>query len=94
MKGAVEQMQDLIGKLYDKIVCTEDDCIELGKRLDDVVGETIAPLHESMSEDDVEAIKEMIYKVVYVAEKDGFRLGVHAMAKLRSEALNGVVETE
>ena len=27
----------------------------------------------------------MIYKVVYVAEKDGFRLGVHAMAKLMSE---------
>lgn len=46
-------MQDLIGKLYDKIVCTEDDCIEFGKRLDDVVEETIAPLRERMNEDDV-----------------------------------------
>ena len=78
MKEAVEQMQDLIGKLYDKIVCTEDDSINLGMRLDDVVEETIAPLRESMGEDDVETIKEMIYKVVYVAEKDGFRLGAHA----------------
>lgn len=35
-------MQDLICKMYDKIVCTEDDCIELGKRLDEVVEETTA----------------------------------------------------
>ena len=87
-------MQDLIGKLYDKVVCTENDCIELGKRLDEVVEETIEPLRENMCEDDVEMVKEMIYKVLYVAEKDGFRLGVHATVKFISEALTDVVTTE
>ena len=70
-------MQDLIGKMYDKIVATSDDRIALGKRLDKVVEETIAPLHETMSEDEVETIKEMICEILYVAEKDGFRLGVY-----------------
>lgn len=79
--------------MYDKIVCTEGDCIELGKRLDDVVEETIEPLFETMSEDDVEAIKEVIYKVVYVAEKDGFRLGVHTAVKFMTEGMNVLIET-
>ena len=87
-------MQDLVGKIYDKIIVTEDDCIELGKRLDEVVEETIEPLRETMSEDDVEMVKEMIYKVLYVAEKDGFKLGVHATVKFISEALTDVVTTE
>lgn len=85
-------MQDLIGKIYDKIICTEDDCIELGKSLDDFVEETIEPLRETMSEDDVETIKEMIYTVAYHAEKDGFRLGVHTAVKFMSEALNGLID--
>lgn len=93
-KGDLEQMQDLVGKIYDKIIVTEDNCIELGKRLDEVVEETIEPLRETMSEDDVEMVKEMIYKVLYVAEKDGFRLGVHATVKFMSEALTGVTITE
>lgn len=87
-------MKDLIGKLYDKVIYTEDDCIELGKRLDDVVEETIAPLRETMSEADVETIKEMIYRIVSVAERDGFRLGVNATATFIAEALTGVVTTE
>lgn len=87
-------MQDFIGKLYDKIVCTEDDKIELGKKFDDEFEETIAPLLESMSEQEVEAIKELFYKLAYSAEKNGFRLGVHTTIKFMSEALIGVVETE
>lgn len=87
-------MQDLIGKLYDNIVSTEDDSIKLGKRLDKVVEESIVPLRETMSEDDVETIKEMIYKVVSVAERDGFRLGVNATVTFVLEALVGVITTK
>lgn len=87
-------MQDLIGKMYDKIVCTEDECIELGKRLDDVVEEAIKPLFETMSEEEVENVKEMVYKVVYVAEKDGFRLGIHTTVTFIAEALTGVTVTK
>ncbi|MBQ1173476.1 MAG: hypothetical protein IIX48_12925 [Lachnospiraceae bacterium] len=87
-------MQDLVGKIYDKIIVTEDGCIELGKRLDAIVEETLEPLRETMNEDDVEMVKEMMYKVLYVAEKDGFRLGVHATVKFMSEALTGVTITE
>lgn len=87
-------MQNLIGKLYDKVIYTENDCIEFGKRLDNVVEETIAPLHENMSEADVETIKEMIYRIVSVAERDGFRLGINATATFIAEALTGVIVTE
>lgn len=87
-------MQDIIGKLYDNIVSIEDDSIELGKRLDKIVEETIVPLRKTMSEDDVETIKEIIYKVVSVAERDGFRLGVNATATFVLEALVGVITTK
>ena len=85
-------MQDLIGKMYDNIVATSDDSIALGKRLDEVVEETIAPLHETMGEDEVETIKEMIYEILYVAEKDGFRLGVYTALKFMSEGMNITIE--
>ena len=85
-------MQDLIGKMYDKVVATSDESIELGKRLDDIVEETIAPLHETMDEDEVETVKEMIYEILYVAEKDGFRLGVHTALKFISEGMNVTIE--
>lgn len=45
------------------------------------------PLYEIFDEEDVETVKEMIYKVVYATEKDGFKLGVYATVKFISEAL-------
>lgn len=51
------------------------------------MGEIVEPLKTTMSESDVEAIKELIYNASYDAEKYGFMLGVRFMAKLIADAM-------
>ena len=80
-------MEDLLSKIYDKVVYYEQDCIRFGKEYDCKVGEIVEPLKTTMSESDVEAIKELIYNASYDAEKYGFMLGVRFIAKLIADAM-------
>lgn len=80
-------MEDLLSKIYDKVVYYEQDCIRFGKEYDCKVGEIVEPLKTTMSESDVEAIKELIYNASYDAEKYGFMLGARFMAKLIADAM-------
>lgn len=80
-------MEDLLSKIYDKVVYYEQDCIRFGKEYDCKVGEIVELLKTTMSESDVEAIKELIYNASYDAEKYGFMLSVRFMAKLIADAM-------
>ena len=80
-------MEDLLSQIYDKVVYYEQDCIRFGKEYDCKVGEIVEPLKTTMSESDVEAIKELIYNASYDAEKYGFMLCVRFMAKLIADAM-------
>ena len=52
------------------------------------VEELLEPLRATISESDVEEIKELVYAASYHAEKYGFKLGIRFMAKFMSEAIN------
>ena len=80
-------MEDLLSKIYDKIAFYEKDSIQLGIEYDAQVEKLLEPMRAVKSESDVEEIKELIYAASYHAEKDGFMLGVHFMAKFMSEVM-------
>ena len=80
-------MEDLLSKVFDKIAFYEKDGIHFGIEYDAQVEELIEPLRATMSESEVEEIKELVYAASYHAEKYGFMLGVRFMAKFLSEAL-------
>lgn len=80
-------MNELLSKIYDKVVSYERDSIQLGKEYDCKVEDLLETFKTTMSESEVEEIKELIYVASYYAEKYGFMLGVRFMAKFMSEAM-------
>ena len=80
-------MEELLSKIYDRIVIYEKDCISLGTEFDQKVAEKLEPMKESISEDELEKLKELIYWAAFLEEKDGFRLGVRFTLKLLVEIL-------
>lgn len=80
-------MEELLSKIYDKVVFYEHLGIQYGNEYDCKVEELVEPLKATKSESDIEEIKELIYAASYDAEKYGFMLGVRFMAKFVAEAM-------
>lgn len=80
-------MEELLSKIYDKVVFYEQLGIQYGNEYDGKVKELVEPLKTAKSESDIEEIKELIYIASYDAEKYGFKLGVRFMAKFVAEAM-------
>jgi tRNA U54 and U55 pseudouridine synthase Pus10 len=69
-------MKDLLSKIYDYVINYEDDSIKLGSKFNVEVKKAIEPLKESMTAEEMERIKEIVYLTAYTAEKNGFYLGI------------------
>ena len=82
----MSKMQDMWNKLFDKVVFYEPDCIKVGRMLDEEVNAILEPLKESMSEKELEVIRDMIYSVSYLAQKYGFYLGIRTAMTMLMEA--------
>ena len=67
-------MEDLLTKIYDRVAFYEQESMCLGKELDTVVEETLEPLKDNKTEEEVEGIKELIYQISYSAQKMVFGL--------------------
>ena len=80
-------MHDVLKKLFDKVIFYEADCIKVGRKLDEEVNTIIEPLRESMSEKELETIRDMIFSASYTAEKNGFYLGIYTAFTMYVEAM-------
>lgn len=78
-------MEDLLSKIYDKIVFYEKDGMKCGKEFDTVVSEILKPLKESRTEEEIEEIRELVYQAAYSAEKYGFYVGVRFVVRFFAE---------
>lgn len=80
-------MHDMWNKLFDKVIFYEPDCIKVGRMLDEEVNAIVEPLKKSMSEKELEVIRDMIYSASYSAQKYGFYLGIHTTMTMFMEAM-------
>ena len=80
-------MEELLSKIYERIVFYEKDCISLGTEFDRKLAKKLAALKGSISDDEMEKLRELIYWVALLEEKDGFRLGVRFTLKSLAEIL-------
>ena len=80
-------MKDLLSKIYDYVVNYEDDSIKLGSKFDVEVKKAIEPLKESMTAEELERIKGIVYSTAYTAEKNGFYLGIRTALTMCVEAM-------
>lgn len=83
----MSNMHDMWNKLFDKVIFYEPDCIKVGRTLDEEVNTIVEPLKESMSEKELEVIRDMIYSASYSAQKYGFNLGIRTVMTMLMEAM-------
>ena len=69
-------MNDMWYKFFGKILFYEQDFVEYGRLLDKDITQIIEPLKQSMTEKELDVIKDMMYSASYSAEKYGFYLGI------------------
>ena len=80
-------MEELLSKIYERIVFYEKDCISLGTEFDWKLAKQLAALKGSISDDEMEKRRELLYWVALLEEKDGCRWGVRFTLKLLAEIL-------
>ena len=80
-------MKDLLSQIYEKVVCCESDSIQFGREYDQQVDELLEPLKETMTESEIEAVKELVYTASFKAERYGFLLGVRFVTGLLTEVM-------
>ena len=78
-------MNALLKKIYDTIVCYEDETINLGKELDKEVNRLVQPYQNLYNEQEMEELKSKLYSISIQSERAGFILGVKWMMKLLLE---------
>lgn len=81
-------MNDSLRKIYDTIICYEDETIEAGKRLDDEVKNVIMPYEKKLNINELEELKALLYGISNYSEREGFILGVKWAVKLLMEILS------
>ncbi|MFI3200276.1 MAG: hypothetical protein R3Y54_01950 [Eubacteriales bacterium] len=73
-------MNELMGKIYEQVICQERIAIERKKKLD----QTILELIPKEMKGEEEQIKDLLFAVGMKAEQEGFYLGVkYAMEIMR-----------
>lgn len=80
-------MKDIWSKFFGKILFYEQDFVEYGRFLDRDITQIIEPLKQSMTEEELDVIKDMMYSTAYTAEKNGFHLGIRTALTMFVEAM-------
>ena len=83
----MNSMKDMWSKLFGKILFYEQDFVEYGRFLDRDITQIIEPLKQSMTEEELDVIKDMMYSASYSAEKYGFYLGIGTALTMFMEAM-------
>ena len=81
-------MEQLLSEIYEKVVYASDIYNELNQRFDEEVESLIQPLKEKISAEELDELRALMYSASFVAEKNGFYMGVHVAVKFLSESLN------
>ena len=81
-------MERLLSEIYEKVVYASDVYNELNQKFDEEVECLIQPLKEKISAEELDELRALIYSASFVAEKNGFYMGVHVAVKFLLESLN------
>ena len=86
-------MEQLLEEIYEKAIYGSDLYNELNQKFDEEVENLIQPLKDQISAEELDELRGLIYSASFVAEKNGYMMGIHVAVKFFTEALN-VTETK
>ena len=81
-------MEQLLEEIYEKVVYASDMYNELNQKFDEEVEALIHPLKDQISKEELDDLRGLIYSASFVAEKNGYMMGIHVAVKFLTEALN------
>ena len=81
-------MNDLLKKLFEEIICYEPDVIKMNCHMDEEIKNIINEYAKESSELKSEEIQNAFFDVAFIAQKQGFMLGMKCAMKLLSELLS------
>ena len=80
-------MKNLLNKIYEDVVSNEPGIIKMNCRMDDEI-KNIIKSHIKDADELPEDIRDTYFDVVFLAQRQGFILGVKYAVKLLSELLS------
>ena len=81
-------MEQLLEEIYEKAIYASGAYNQLNQKFDEEVETLIQPLKDRISAEELDELRGLIYSASFVAEKNGFMMGVHVAVKFLTEALN------
>lgn len=75
-------MEELLKKIYENIIYYEKDTLKMDKRINAEIDKLIESYRNDFPESDIQTVKELIHQATFIAQKEGFRLGMSYMLKL------------
>lgn len=81
-------MEELFRKIYDTIICYEEDAVEMGKGIDREINELMKPFQTKLTEVQLEEMRDLISVISISAEREGFLLGAKYTLKMLTVLLS------
>ena len=81
-------MNELLKKIYEEVICYEEDMMAAGKEVEVEINKLIEPYTDQFDETTLETVKTLLYQTSFSAEQTGFWLGIKYTIKLLSEILS------
>ena len=75
-------MMELLRKIYDTVICYEEDTVEMCRRVDKELLGLIEPYKGKLPDDRLDMIKDLMGCISATAEREGFLLGVKYTLKI------------
>lgn len=69
-------MNELLRKIFDTIICYENQSIEVGQNIEKEIKNLIRPYQDTLTDDTQEELKNLLYGISSIAEREGFLLGI------------------
>lgn len=75
-------MNELLKKIYEKVISQEEDIFQMDKRINDCMEEYISRYKEDFSEKDMERIRDCVYYAVLTSQIEAFHMGMKYTVKM------------
>lgn len=75
-------MNNLLERIYQEIIYYEEDTVRMENEIAGEIDAMAAPYHDDFSEEQLAAVKAVIYETAFIAETKAFWLGVRYAFRL------------
>ncbi len=74
-------MNNLLERIFDEIIYHEEDSWLITQNIEKHIDELITPYKDTLSQKDIEKLKDLMYCSAKNAEQEGFELGMKYLTK-------------